>query len=361
MSYTIQQIDDKHLWQSFFALAGSPSFHQSWEWGEFQKLMGYEILRLGVYDSTKLQAIALVIHIKARRGDFFFVPHGPLFDFPTIDMAYDLQNDKQKELAQMSIKTLTHFLAEKGKENGCTFIRIAPPLKANIPHQELFQKNGYRPAPVYMHAETMWVLDISPSEEELFAGMRKNCRYGVKKGLKDQIQTFVDTGESAPDRFWKLYQQTFTRESFIPFSARYVRGEYEEFKKEQNALFIFGELPSKFAQEGASGETAASLVLFTPSAAFYHQGASLHTREPVPYMVQWRTILEAKKRGCRYYNFYGIYKAGRTPRSWEGLSLFKRGFGGFELDYLPTQDYILSPKYWLTYAYERYLNYRRGV
>ena len=75
----------------------------------------------------------------------------------------------------------------------------------------------------------------------------------------------------------------------------------------------------------------------------------------------WEAIKEAKKRGCQYYNFWGIHQPGRTPKSWDGLTLFKQGFGGDQVNYLTTQDLILSPKYFLTYWYEKYLNWRRGV
>src|SRR3990167_6313218 len=104
-----------------------------------------------------------------------------------------------------------------------------------------------------------------------------------------------------------------------------------------------------------------ALFIFTKSTAFYHQGASIHTKIPVTYLEQWEAIKEAKKRGCKYYNFWGILQEGRSPKNWQGLTLFKTGFGGRQVDYLPTQDYIISPKYYLTYIYEKLLAWRRGV
>jgi peptidoglycan pentaglycine glycine transferase (the first glycine) len=106
---------------------------------------------------------------------------------------------------------------------------------------------------------------------------------------------------------------------------------------------------------------ASALVVFTQSTAFYHQGASIHTKYPVPYLLQWEAIKEAKRRGCRYYNFWGISEPGRTPKAWSGLTLFKQGFGGHKVQYLPTQDLVLSPKYYFNWLYEKHLYFKRGI
>jgi lipid II:glycine glycyltransferase (peptidoglycan interpeptide bridge formation enzyme) len=106
----------------------------------------------------------------------------------------------------------------------------------------------------------------------------------------------------------------------------------------------------------------ASIIIFTKSTAFYHQGASLHTKIPATYLLQWEAIKEAKNRGCQLYNFWGIYdeqKPDRTPTSWQGLTLFKTGFSGQIKRFLPTQDYIVSKKYYLTYLWEKFLMWKR--
>ncbi|MBI4009387.1 peptidoglycan bridge formation glycyltransferase FemA/FemB family protein, partial [Candidatus Roizmanbacteria bacterium] len=75
---TIQEIVKKSTWQRFFEKNGSPSFLQSWEWGEFEKRMGYKVTRLGIYLKNELVGMAQVIHMKTRRGNFLFIPHGPI-------------------------------------------------------------------------------------------------------------------------------------------------------------------------------------------------------------------------------------------------------------------------------------------
>ena len=68
-----KQILSQQTWTSFFDQNGSPSFLQSWEWGELQKKLGYKIERIGLYDNTVLKGIALLIKIRAKRGSFLFI------------------------------------------------------------------------------------------------------------------------------------------------------------------------------------------------------------------------------------------------------------------------------------------------
>lgn len=357
----IKEISDRNTWDTFFNSVGSPSFHQSWAWGELQKSLGYQILRLGIYDNAKLVAIAMTIKIRSKRGNFLFIPHGPLFNIPTNKLSFSV-DEKDIRFVTTGLRTLTDYLKECAITEGFSFIRVASVFTSNDKHCQIFSDLGYRKSPIYIHAETMWALDLTGSEESLLQNMRKTTRYLIRKGIRDGISIAKVTSGEAINNFWKLYKETYTREHFTPFPKSYIQSEFEAFNADKRAVFFFGDIPSKFAQEGISQTQAASLVLFTNSTGYYHQGASIHTQYPVAHVLQWHSILESKRRGCRYYNFYGIYKPGRTPVSWKGLSLFKQGFGGFEVDYLPTQDLVVSKAGYLkSYAIDRYLAWRRGI
>jgi lipid II:glycine glycyltransferase (peptidoglycan interpeptide bridge formation enzyme) len=205
-----------------------------------------------------------------------------------------------------------------------------------------------------MHAERIWVLDLEPSEDELLANMRKTTRYLIRRAPKDGIEIEKRSDDAVIEDFWKLYQETASRESFVPFSKAFVDNEYKEFATSGNADYFFGKVEGEYL--------AGALVVYTKSTAFYHQGASRHTKFPVPYALQWEAIREAKRRGCKLYNFWGILQEGRTPKAWSGLTLFKKGFGGRQIDYIPTQDYVINPvKYAISWIFETYLQWKRGV
>lgn len=335
----IKEITQYLVWNNFINKDTTHSFLQTWEWGELQKKQNYKIIRLGISDHKRLLAIALVIKIQSRRGNFLFVPHGPVVE----------NNDQIKIVLESMLK----YLKQLAKEENFSFIRIAPIVEDTENNRKLFSSLGFKTAPIYMHAEQTWVLDLNKSEDILLGEMRKTTRYLIKRADREGVVIEQRTDEKSFEEFMRIYKETADREHFVPFSLSYIRHEYEEFNITHNALFLFGKVNQEYL--------ASALILFTKYAAFYHQGASIHTKIPVTYRLQWEAIKEAKKRGCTLYNFWGIKQEGRTPKNWGGLTMFKTGFGGRQVDYVPTQDYIISPKYYLTYFYEKYLAFKRGV
>jgi lipid II:glycine glycyltransferase (peptidoglycan interpeptide bridge formation enzyme) len=334
-------IDNQTVWNQFIDENDSSTFLQTWEWGELQEKLGYDIYRLGVYDNDILTAIALTLKVDSKRGSFLFIPHGPL-------LKKELKNHTKPIIQSLSLN-----LIEIGKKERCSFVRISPILVDNPQNAVIFKEIGFRKSPIYMHAERVWVLPLVEEEEVLMEQMRKTTRYLIRKAPKDRVVIEKRTDEEAVDDFWQIYEKTAQRERFVPFSKKYITEEFHAFHKTGNALFLFGRVDNDCL--------AAALIIFTKSSAFYHQGASIHSKFPVTYFLQWEAIKEAKHRGCLLYNFWGILQEGRTPKSWQGLSLFKKGFGGHQIDYLPTQDLVLSPKYYLTWLYENYLRLKRGI
>ncbi|MBI3366373.1 peptidoglycan bridge formation glycyltransferase FemA/FemB family protein [Candidatus Roizmanbacteria bacterium] len=338
----IQEVNNKNEWEEFVNESYSTSFLQSWEWGEVKKEMGQEVLRLGLYEKEKLLAIALIEKMKSKRGRYLFVPHGPLVNLKS-------QNFNLKSCLQL----FKNYLIEIAKKEGYIFIRIGSSLENTPQNQALFKNLGFKKAPIYIHSENFWILSLDKSEDELLAEMRKTTRYLIRKAIRDGVLIEKRTDKKALDDFYEIYEKTVKREHFSPYSKRYIKNEFSAFHESGNAIFLFGRYQGKIL--------ASALVLFTKTTACYHQGASIHTKIPVPYLLQWEAIKESKKRGCKLYNFWGILIKGRTPKDWEGLTTFKTGFGGHEIQYVPTQDYIISPSYYLTYVYEKFLQWKRGV
>jgi lipid II:glycine glycyltransferase (peptidoglycan interpeptide bridge formation enzyme) len=381
-----KEIGQKKNWDEFLDLVGSPTFLQSWEWGEFQKDLGYPTIRIGILDDGRLIAIGQIIKIKAKRGNFLFIPQGPLFKPKT-------PNNKIKII----IKTFINYLEKIAKKEACSFIRISPILINTSQNQSIFKQLGFKNAPIYMHAETIWQLPLTSAEEIILANMRKTTRYLIKKAIRENVVVEKRIDDQAIDDFYQIYEETARRENFIPFSKEYIQKEFAAFKKTGNALFLFAKIEKNNTQDthfeatgpvsislppvlatssglekslravgtpSMSTPVASALIIFTKSTAFYHQGASFHTKVPATYLLQWEAIKEAKKRGCSYYNFWGIYdeQNQRTPKSWQGLTLFKTGFGGEKVAYLPTQDYIINPfKYQITFLWEKLLFLRRKI
>ncbi|MCA9372060.1 peptidoglycan bridge formation glycyltransferase FemA/FemB family protein [Candidatus Woesebacteria bacterium] len=358
---SIKLINSETEWNNFFDRVGSPSFHHAWEWGTFQEKHGYPIERLGVYHKNDLIGICLVVKIRSKRGNFLLIPHGPLFETLKLDqLGFVIEPNKYESIKNIFFE-LNEHLKSIARNEGYWFIRMASPLLDNKINRQLFHDLGFRKSSTYIHAETMHVIDLRKSTDELLSKMRKNTRYYVRKAIKESLEIECRTDDRAMDIFWELLAITVKRERFVSYSKKYIDNEYRVFRKNNNAVFFLGKAPPKFAEIGPSNYLAGSLVIFTKTAGFYHHGASIHTKIPIAYKLQWDSILYAKNRGCHFYNLHGVYRPGRAPRAWKGLTLFKQGFGGSQMDYVPTQDYAVSPKYIISFAADQYINLKRGM
>ncbi len=329
----IKEITAKDEWEQFIEKCSQKSFLDSWNWGDFQIARGSKIWRLGIVDNSVLQAVALVVKIKAKRGTYLLIQHGPVMESENVEL----------------LKLFIEELRKIGLKEGASFVRMNPLWKRNPENNNLLEEIGLRVSPMHANAyDATWKLDISLSEEDLFKGMRKTTRYVIRQAEKN-TDILIEKSESAKDLavYQELNRQVALRQKFVPFSDGYIKDEFEIFAKDNQALLLFG----KYKGEIAAG----ALVIFWQGTGYYHQAASLskYAKLSIPYLLQWEAIKEAKKRGCKLYDFWGYVDPKINPNHpWAGPTLFKMGYGGEAHEYVHTQDYVLSPKYWLTYIYE---------
>lgn len=347
----IQEIKEKEIWENFLKESQEKTFLDSWNWGEFNKTMGNKIWRFGVFVTAngKLQienllGVALVIKIQAKRGTFLFLPHGP-------NVKSEIRNSKFEIL-----KSLLKELKNLVKKENCSFIRVSPIWEKNKENEKIFKDLGFRDAPIHMHPELTWELDITLPEEKLLMGMRKTTRYLIRQAMNNRgIEIEERNDLKGIEKFNQIYQLTKERQKFVPFSLEYLKNEFLAFSKDNQISVLLG----KYKGEIVSG----GIFIFWQGIGFYHHGASSqkYSKIPVSYLLLWEAIRKAKNRGCKKFNFWGICDLNQKNHPWYGLSLFKVGFGGYKKEYVKTQDLLLSKKYWLNYLVEKLRRKKRGL
>jgi lipid II:glycine glycyltransferase (peptidoglycan interpeptide bridge formation enzyme) len=316
---------------------------QSWNWGEFCQKEGNKIWRWGIYDNNNLISTAFFYKIQARRGTFIFVPHGPVI------MKHDTYNIKQ------ILEIFLEQLKKIAKEEKCDFIRIAPIWEKNDENNRIFKELNFRDAPIHIHPELTWELNIALSEEELLNQMRKTTRYLIRQAQKNDVKIIESHNLDDVEKFEELNKKTVNRHHFVPFPLSYLKNEFLAFLLDNQISIFLG----KYQEELIS----AGIFVFWQGTAFYHHGASSlkYPKIPVSYLLLWEAIREAKERGCKKFNFWGIAPENEKNHPWAGLSLFKMGFGGYKKEYVKTQDLPLSKKYYLTYVFEKIRRAKRGL
>lgn len=341
----IKEITNKEEWEGFLLQCEEKTFLHSWNWGEFQESLGNKIWRFGIYENENLVSVALTIKHIAKRGSFLLVPHGPVTG---------IIND---ELKITILETLTEKLKQLAKEEKVDFIRISPIWQRGEESEKLFKDLEFRLRALHTHPESSWKLSIEKSEEELLAGMRKTTRYLIKQAEKNQ-QLKIRQSHTINDVevFNKMHLEVVKHQKFIPFSLEYFQKEFSCFLQDNQIALFFADYNGK--------PIAASYGIFWSDIAFYHHAALLpeYHKIPASYLLQWEAIKEAKRRGCKVYDFWGYSDPVKNPHHpYSGPTLFKMGFGGYCDEYVKTQDLVISPKYWLNYIIETIRKYKRGL
>ncbi|MBI4039560.1 peptidoglycan bridge formation glycyltransferase FemA/FemB family protein [Candidatus Daviesbacteria bacterium] len=337
---TVKNINDKNIWENFISQYPEANFLQSWSWGEFHQNLGATIFRTGFFQDEKLAGVMLSIVEKAKRGRYLTVPGGPILNWDNQELV-DHFVQQLKKLAQIQ---------------KCVFVRVRPQLIANTFAKELFSSHGFINSPMHLHAELTVQLNLTQSEGELLKQMRKNTRYEIKKAESIGIEITTSQKPDSIKDFYNLQIITAKRHHFVPFSFGFLHEQFRVFARNQQALLY---------QASLKGQVLAqAMVIFCGSEAVYHYGASTEAGRKYPgsYLIQWEAIKEAKKRGIRRYNLWGVSPLNQTKHRFYRISLFKRGFGGEEIEYLHAQDLVINRVgYWVNYLVETIRKIIRGL
>lgn len=341
----LKEISDKKIWEDFLAGCMEKTFLQSWAWGDFHNSLGNKSWRFGIFEQGEMIAVALVINISAKRGSFLLVPHGPVMKL------------KVKSLKLKVLELLLAKLKEIAKTEKADFIRISPIMKRSGENTALFSGLGFRQAPLHYHPESSWKLYIEPPAEKILDGMRKTTRYLIKKAQQNpDIEIIKSTNVADMELFYKIHTPVAKLQKFVPFSMDYLKKEFLAFLPGNNISLYFAKYKGEYI--------ATAFEIFWSGIGFYHHAALLPEfhKVPVSALLQWEAIQEAKSRNCEIYDFWGYADPAKDPsHPYAGPTLFKQGFGGYVDEYVKTQDYIISQKYWINYITELLRKYKRGL
>src|SRR5579872_1210436 len=131
---------------------------QSWEWGEFRKKMGTDVVRLGHFNGSKMvTAYQLTFHpVPHMNKTVGYFPKGPLPDKAMIRALLDLGAQKNAAFIKIEPNVLS---VDAGKFNASS-LGLVESKKA------LFTKYNF-------------LLDMTKAEEQLLAAMHPKTRYNI--------------------------------------------------------------------------------------------------------------------------------------------------------------------------------------
>lgn len=318
---TIKQIADKSVWEKSMASFEEGNFLHSFNWGQFHQNLNKQVERLGFYQGSRAVGLMLSVVEKAKRATYLTIPGGPLLNW-------------QDKAVVAAFKKAALEIAQK---NNCSFIRIRPQLISSEKTNLMFFKLGFKNAPMHLHAELTRQVNLEKTEAELLAQMRKTTRGEIRKATSLGIKITASKDPTQILAFYKLQQETAKRQGFVSFSQKFLEEQFRVFAADNQVLLYTATFKKKLL--------AQAMIIFYGCEADYHYGASTIEGRKFPgaHLIQWEAIKEAKQRGLRHYNLWGVAPEGQTNHRFYGVSVFKRGFGGEEVEYVHAQDLIIDP------------------
>jgi lipid II:glycine glycyltransferase (peptidoglycan interpeptide bridge formation enzyme) len=194
------------------------------------------------------------------------------------------------------------------------------------------------PSPHNMQPQYNLIMDISScTEEDLLAQMKSKTRYNIRLAQKKGVEILVSKEQKFIDAFISLVQETADRKD-VNF---HTKEHYE------NILRV---LPDNMVELYVAiydeKIIAANLISFYNKTATYLHGATSneHRNVMAPYLLQWHSIINARKKGFSWYDLGGVFPDSCDPGK-KGITRFKTGFAP-EKEIFSTQgshDIILSP------------------
>lgn len=318
------------------------SLLQSYYWGMFQEELGKKFWQLVILEKEEIIASALVVKYSLPLNkSYLYCPRGPVL------------NMKDRELRVETIKLFLEKIKKIAQKDKALFLRIDPDWNNSEENREFVSNFSFKKFKKEVQPKNTLLLDVSRSEEEILKQMHSKTRYNIKlaerKGVKIRISDGSDRDLAS---FCNLMDKTAARDGFKSHPKEYYKKQLNFFNKRDLIKLFIAEL---------EGEVIASVIVsFYGDNAVYLHGASdyEYRKYMAPYLIQWKAILEAKRRDCLFYDFWGVEGSDSKNKvegqDWQGITRFKKGFAkkyGLEKNYIGAWDLPLSSLWYGVYNF----------
>ncbi|MBI9101369.1 MAG: peptidoglycan bridge formation glycyltransferase FemA/FemB family protein [Spirochaetales bacterium] len=292
-------------------------------WGRMKSSFGWKS-----HEFQTGEGNPLLVLTRSLGGIYYlaYIPNGP-----------DLHTVASGDWA--GLKALALLLKQK-LPKGAVFIRFDLPWEIKIDDIDRKTAPGFRRASMDIQPPSTVILDITPSEDEILASMKKKNRYNIRLSEKKGV-VIREAGIEALPLWYHIYEETAKRDKI-------ALHEYDYYEK----LFKLAlERQSKYPDirlflAEIEGEVEAGIIISIQGnrATYLYGASSSRKRNFMPsYGLQWAAIRCVKAAGCTEYDLYGIPPTEDPEHPMAGLYRFKTGFGGHILHRPGSWDFPAAP------------------
>ena len=331
--FEFSEIKNKAEYNPLLIMENAP-FTQAWFFGEWQEKIGRKVRRFKIKKNSEIIGFFQVIKYSMPFGkSFLYIPHAPVLT----------SNTQQATHNNEFLKKFHEKLLKITKEENAIFARFDFHSRNLDRYFKKVPSYAYHSS--YFQPKYEWILNVEKSEEEMLNNMHPKTRYGIRlaesKGVKVEIikTDFLEYFS----HFYDLMKKTAERNKFNLHPEIYYKNIFTNCEKNKNAFLVIANYNSKIL--------VINLVLLYGEMVYFVFGASSDEFKNLmaSHLSHWKTIIEVKKLDLKIYNF------GAVGEEFEGISRFKKRFGGELLEHSDSYDLVLK-----TFWYKLY-NLRKWV
>lgn len=317
---TVKKVDKKER-EAFNKASNHPL--QTWEWGEFRKKTGNQVVRLGIYKKGKLkEAVQLTIHSLPVLKNFKIAAliKGPE---PSKELLLDLKDLAKKE----------NLIFIKMEPN------VVPTDKERKRLIKLLRNGGAVPGKTLFTPTTFWI-NLTKDKEEMMKSFHSKTRYNIRYAIRHGVEVVENNSDEAFEKYIELTRKTVERQGFYAHTKNYHRLMW---KTLHTNMVNKGKEPiARLLTARYKGEILTTWIVFVwHDFLYYPYGASTikHRNVQANNLVMWETILYGKRLGLKTFDLWG-----REPG--KGFTRFKEGYNPKVVKLLGTWDLVTNPLYY---------------
>ncbi len=306
----------------------SVSFLQSLVYARLQELIGRQVVYVIGSAANVPVACGVGICYQLPGGlRYLYFPYGPVV---TENVVYT---------------ALSSAILPIARRLGCAFVRIDNDRWLTTLNLKPAPNDISRLSSLQPRAE--WVLDINQDTQAVWMGMHKHARYNVRLAERANASYKQFAPAEAPfDEFIGLMQTTSDRDNFSLHDEAYYRAMLNAMSPKDGfvAIVYINDAPA----------AAALFVVHDNQLHYVFAGSSNDYRKIAPaYFLLWNALQHGKRKGCSLLNFGGVQDEVKKLHL-QGVTSFKKRFGGYQINHRNPHDIIVSPfKYALLRLYKR--------
>ena len=286
-------------------------FLQSDAWKKFQESIGRK-----TFQETGTNWSFLAIEEKSKFDCRLYTPYGPIFS----DYA--------------AFKSALTKLKSIAKDNNIDFIRIEP--TQNITEAQL-TKLGFKKV-TYNHLQPSdtQVVDLNLPLDKLYLQMDQPTRNRIRNYSKKGLSVHYSYNPDDIAILISLLKKVSKRNNFRMHQENYYYKQAAALMPDHSAALYYVLYENK--------PIAASLVYDSKTTRYYaHAAADDNYRKlNANTALVGQMILDAKDKGLKYFDLYGITLSTDPNHPWHGFTIFKKSFGGQTVNYLGAWDLPLN-------------------